>query len=254
MPDYREPDALEAIIEMSLWAADPTRDLVILAEGNTSVKVGDRMLVKGSGAEMRSASASDFVEVERGALKELIARGEATDDQVREGLIGARTWGDRQPSVEALLHIVCQSYSSVTAVLHTHPTAVNSLLCSSEASRLVTGSYYPDQIVTLGHNPLLIPYIDPGLPLAHAADRLVAEHIADTGAVPKVIYLQNHGMFALGGSVSEAQQITQMAVKTARVILGAASVGAVVPLSHDNARRIHTRPDEMLRRSALLGG
>lgn len=47
MSSYHAPEALDTIVEMSLWAADPSRDLVILAEGNTSIKVGDSMLVKG---------------------------------------------------------------------------------------------------------------------------------------------------------------------------------------------------------------
>ncbi len=71
------------------------------------------------------------------------------------------------------------------------------------------------------------------------------------GAPPKVIYLANHGMFALGGSVAEAQQITSMAVKTARIVLGALSVGEPVALSTENRARIHTRPDELFRRAAL---
>lgn len=200
---------------------------------------------------MSQATPSDFVEVDRRSLGDLITRGIASDDEVAAELIAARSWGTRRPSVEALLHVVCQSFVSVTAVLHTHPTPVNSLLCSTSAHYLVDGSYFPDQIVSLGHNPLLVPYIDPGLPLAHAAQKLLVEHVASTGAVPKVIYLQNHGMFALGSSVSEAQQITQMAVKTARVILGAASVGTPEALSDEHARRIHTRPDELLRRGEL---
>jgi rhamnose utilization protein RhaD (predicted bifunctional aldolase and dehydrogenase) len=251
MSSYHAPQSLDAIVELSLWSADPSRDLVILAEGNSSIKVGGRMLVKGSGAEMSQATPSDFVEVDRRPLGELIRRGVASDDQVAAELVEARTWGTRRPSVEALLHVVCQSFDSVNAVLHTHPTPVNALLCSSSAHYLVDGSYFPDQIVSLGHNPLLIPYIDPGLPLAHAAQTLLAEHTASTGAVPKVIYLRNHGMFALGASVREAQQITEMAVKTARVILGAASVGTPEALSAEHARRIHTRPDELLRRNEL---
>ena len=253
MARYYEGAALEKILELSLWAGAPERDLTILAEGNASLKVGPNLLVKGSGAQMGMALASDFVEVDRAPLQALIDHGNASDVDVESELLGARTWGVRRPSVETLLHVVCQSYDSVTAVLHTHPTPVNALLCSSAADLLVSGSYFPDQIVTLGHNPMLIPYIDPGLPLAHAAKSLIAEHVEATGSVPKVIYLQNHGMFALGGTVSEAKQITQMAVKSARVILGAASVGSLVPLSPEQADRIHTRPDELVRRSELLG-
>lgn len=251
MIPFNNPIALEQIRKLSVWAGEPARDLVILAEGNASIKVGPRMLVKSSGASLADGKDADYVEVDRARLEALIENGTASDDDVAKELTNATTWGSRRPSVETLLHIVCQSYEEISAVLHTHPTDVNALLCSTAAEQLVAGSYFPDQIVTLGVNPLLIPYIDPGLPLAHAAQRIVREHVASTGSLPKVIYLQNHGMFALGGSVAEAMQITQMAVKTARIILGANAVGGPRQLTTDYVDRIHTRPDELLRRSEL---
>lgn len=251
MIDMTGSEALARIIEMSLWVGDPRRDLVILAEGNTSLKVGDGLLVKASGTSLEAAEAASFVEVERAPLVRMVEAGVATDDEVARAFKDATRWGTKRPSVETLLHIVCQEYAQVQAVIHTHPTAVNSLLCSSRAAELTRASYFPDQIVSLGHNPLLVEYIDPGLPLAHHARALLSDHVEATGAVPKVIYLANHGMFALGGSIAEAQQITQMAVKTALVVLGALSVGGAVALSDENARRIHTRPDEIFRRAAL---
>lgn len=72
-----------------------------------------------------------------------------------------------------------------------------------------------------------------------------------TDGVPRVVYLQNHGMFALGSSETDVLQITQMAVKVASVLIGAASVGTPVFLDPAEMARIHTRPDELLRRDAL---
>lgn len=243
--------SLTALVQMSRWVGEPTRDLVILAEGNTSLKVGEELIVKASGTSLDGARPDDFVQVQRRPLVALIEGGTATDAEVTEALIAATTVGTKRPSVETLLHVVCQEYPEVNAVIHAHPTAVNALLCSARAEELVRGAYFPDQIVTLGHNPLLIPYIDPGLALAHHALRIVREHVEHTGAVPKVIYLQNHGMFALGADPAEAQRITLMAVKSARVILGALSAGGAVPLSDEHASRIHTRPDEIFRRQQL---
>jgi rhamnose utilization protein RhaD (predicted bifunctional aldolase and dehydrogenase) len=251
MTGYHEPAALAALVEMSRWVGDPTRDLVILAEGNTSIKVGGGLLVKASGAALETAAPEDFVEIDRAAIENLVDAGTADDEGVRGALVAATTWGTRRPSVEALLHVVCQRFAEVRAVIHSHPVAVNSLLCSTRAEELVRASYFPDQIVSLGDHALLIPYIDPGLPLAHAAVGLLDEHVRGHGAPPKVIYLANHGMFALGGSVAEAQQITAMAVKTARIVLGALSVGEPVALSAEHRDRIHTRPDELFRRAAL---
>jgi rhamnose utilization protein RhaD (predicted bifunctional aldolase and dehydrogenase) len=251
MTAHADPAALAELVAMSRWVGEPDRDLVILAEGNTSLKVGDGMLVKASGASLETATPEDFVELDRGAVERLVVAGTADDEGVREALAAATTWGTRRPSVEALLHVVCQRFAEVRAVIHCHPVPVNSLLCSTRAEELVRGSYFPDQIVSLGDHALLIPYIDPGLPLAHAAVGLLDAHVAEYGAPPKVIYLANHGMFALGSSVAEAQQITSMAVKTARILLGALAVGDPVALSDANRERIHTRPDELFRRAAL---
>lgn len=246
-------NTIATIIEMSQWVGDPTRDLVILAEGNTSLKQEDQLVVKASGSSLDGASREDFVQVRRAPLLALIEDGTANDDQVADTLKTSTTVGTKRPSVETLLHVVCQEYAGVNAVIHAHPTPINALLCSTRAHALVQGSFFPDQIVTLGHNPLLIPYVDPGLELAHHAHRVVREHVERTGAVPKVIYLQNHGMFALGADPAEAQRITLMAVKSARIILGALSAGGVNGLTDEAAARIHTRPDEILRRELLAG-
>jgi rhamnose utilization protein RhaD (predicted bifunctional aldolase and dehydrogenase) len=251
MTRYHDLRALAEIVEMSRWVGEPARDLVILAEGNTSLKVGDRLLVKASGVVLETATEDDFVELDRAPIEDLVTAGTADDEGVREALSAATTWGTRRPSVEALLHVICQRFSAVRAVIHSHPVAVNALLCSTRAEELVRGSYFPDQIVSLGDHALLVPYIDPGLPLAHAAVGLLDDHADRHGAPPKVIYLANHGMFALGATVAEAQQITSMAVKTARIVLGALSVGEPVALSVENRTRIHTRPDELFRRAAL---
>ena len=254
MTSYPDPGVLNDLIELSRWVGEPSRDLVLLAEGNTSIKVGGGLLVKASGASLENAEESDFVDVERAPLERMIEAGTANDAEIAETMRTATRWGERRPSVETLLHVVCQQYETVSTVIHTHPVVVNSLLCSSRADHLVRGSYFPDQIVTLGRHNLLIPYVDPGLKLAHVALGMVRDHFTEHEAVPKVIYLANHGMFALGGSTAEAKQITLMAVKTARVVLGALSAGDPVLLSEQNVDRIHTRPDEIFRRALLAGG
>lgn len=247
-------EALQRIISLSRWAGETERDLVILAEGNTSVRTGAHMLIKASGAAMAGAEAADFVEVDREPLTALIESGSASDAEVSAVLRAATVWGSKMPSVETLLHVVCQEYDTVHAVLHTHPTPVNALLCSSSAEAFANAAYFPDQIVSLGRKPLLVPYIDPGLVLAHEARILLRQHVDTTGEVPKVIYLRNHGMFALGATVLEAQQITQMAVKSARIVLGALAAGGASAMADEHTERIHSRPDENFRRLLLAAG
>lgn len=253
MPDVLQHPRLPGLVTLSRQLGDPAREWAVLAEGNTSVRSGeDTMLVKASGAFLSSAGPADFVEVGLSAVLRLVDDPGARDDDVRAlfaAVAGAHQ--GRRPSVEALLHAVCLELPGVAAVGHTHPIPVNSLLCSPRAALLTDGSLFPDQIVVLGVNPLLVPYIDPGLRLAQAVRAMAQQHVAGTGGPPKVVYLRNHGMFALGGSESEVLHITEMAVKVARILLGTLAAGGPSYLPADEVARIDTRPDEELRRAEL---
>ncbi len=244
---------LDTIVELSRALGEPTRAMVILAEGNTSLRTRpEAMLVKATGASMATASADDFVEVDLAQFDALINDPDAGDDDVKDVFARATVWGTGRPSVESLLHAVCQRLPGVTVAGHTHPIAVNGLLCSGQAELLVRGALFPDQIVVLGTNPLLLEYDDPGLTLARIADRRLREHLERTGRPPKVIYLANHGMFAVGASALEVLQITTMAVKVASILLGTLALGGPVYLSQAHVDRIDSRPDEELRRRLLL--
>ncbi|MEO7350092.1 MAG: class II aldolase/adducin family protein [Terrimesophilobacter sp.] len=226
------------------------REWAILAEGNCSLLTENlEVHVKASGAEMANATQADFVSVPHAELLALIDDPTAGDDEVREvfDAVQARSAG-RRPSVEALLHAVCLDLPGVAVVGHTHPIPVNAILCSSTPDLLTRGALFPDQIVVLGTSPLLVPYVDPGLRLAQEVRRMLRDR--ETG-VPRVIYLQNHGMFALGRHEAEVLQITEMAVKVARVLIGAASIGGPSFMEHAEVARIDTRPDELIRRAVL---
>ena len=64
---------LRTLVELSRTLGEPGRDLVILAEGNTSIRTGpDRMLVKASGSQLGTAVATDFVEVDISTMIDLV--------------------------------------------------------------------------------------------------------------------------------------------------------------------------------------
>jgi rhamnose utilization protein RhaD (predicted bifunctional aldolase and dehydrogenase) len=238
--------AVDRIVGLSRTLGEPARDLAILAEGNTSLRTGaDRMLVKASGASLATAGPADFVEIELSPLLELVDDPAAGDAEVAAAFAAIEAECGRRPSVEAMLHAVCLSTGGAAAVGHTHPTAVLSLLCSVHAEALAV-PLFPDQIVVLGARPLHLPYVDPGLALA----RRVRDALATHGET-RTIYLGNHGLFALGTSPEHVLQITDMAVKAARVLAGALDAGGAVPLPPAEVARIDTRPDEHYRRRAL---
>jgi len=121
--EMQSSDELTEIIRLSHALGDPQFDLVILAEGNTSVRTAaDRMLVKASGSNMRTAGEQDFVEVDLAVFMDLINAGPASDDDVTAMLTAATIQGMKRPSVESLLHAVCLQIPGVNVVVHTHPT------------------------------------------------------------------------------------------------------------------------------------
>ena len=102
-----------------------------------------------------------------------------------------------------------------------------------------------------GPAPVLIPYTDPGLPLAREIWRRINAYIDTYGERPRVILLQNHGLVALGRTAEQVENITAMMVKTARVLLGTYAAGGPHFLGAEQVDRIHTRPDEAYRRKLL---
>ncbi|MGH3659218.1 MAG: class II aldolase/adducin family protein, partial [Micromonosporaceae bacterium] len=91
----------------------------------------------------------------------------------------------------------------------------------------------------------------PGLSLARSVGAAIDAHVAEYDRPPKLVYLANHGIFVLAGSPREALAVTEMTVKTARVLSGVLAVGRPRYLSDAEADRIDTRPDEAHRRTRL---
>jgi ribulose-5-phosphate 4-epimerase/fuculose-1-phosphate aldolase len=86
--------------------------------------------------------------------------------------------------------------------------------------------------------------------LARDVRARLARHAAQWG-MPRVIYLGNHGLFALGSSAAEALQLTEMADKVSRILGATLSFGNVVSMTEESVDRIDTRDDEQIRRTAL---
>jgi rhamnose utilization protein RhaD (predicted bifunctional aldolase and dehydrogenase) len=229
----------------------------MLGEGNSSAQADDLTFwVKASGAEMRTIDASGLVQVRFDGVLSLLEAGELTDDQVKAGLEAARVDADAtaRPSVETVLHALALRLEGVNFVGHTHPTAVNAILCSQQAQEATAGRLFPDEIVYCGPAPVYVPYADPGLPLARAVRDAIDDYLNEFREVPKVILMQNHGLIALGKSASEVENITAMYVKTARMIISAYALGGPQFMSPEAVARIHTRPDEIYRRQEWGSG
>ena len=77
----------EELVALTRRLGDPAKDLVILAEGNTSQLLPDgRIAVKASGVYMADASREDFVVTEVQSLVDLIEDPSTTQEQLTEAL------------------------------------------------------------------------------------------------------------------------------------------------------------------------
>jgi rhamnose utilization protein RhaD (predicted bifunctional aldolase and dehydrogenase) len=213
----------------------------------------DCFLIKASGTQLKTITAQGFVKVRFAPIFEALKQNALSDQDVKNVLLEATVENPekKMPSVETFFHAIILSTEGVNYVGHTHPTAINSILCSKKAEEAYSGRLFPDEIVILGTDPLFIPYTDPGLVLSKTLKEKFSAYLDRFGKAPKAIYMQNHGFIAVGATDKEVLNITQMAVKTAKIILGTYLLGGPNFFSDANVNRIETRPDEHYRRKII---
>jgi rhamnose utilization protein RhaD (predicted bifunctional aldolase and dehydrogenase) len=247
-------DILSQLITMSRNLGEPTNDYVILGEGNTSaIASDDTFWVKASGTELRTVGPEGFVQIDFDLVLAMLDGPDLSDQEIKQALTKAKVdpRARGHPSVETVLHAICLKLDGVNFVGHTHPTAINIVTCSTIFEMAVSGRLFPDEIVVCGLAPVIIPYVDPGLPLAREIYRRVNEYVDTNDERPKTILMQNHGFIALGPTAQQVENITAMSVKTARILVGTYALGGPHFLVPEAVNRIHTRPDEHYRQRII---
>ncbi len=249
-------DVLIELIELTRHLGVPEHEYVIRGEGNTSARVDEETYwVKASGSSMVNIGPDGLVLTRFEPVLAMLEAGDLSDEQVKAKLIEAKAdpAAPGHPSIEALLHALCLRLPGVTFVGHTHPTLVNAILCSERAEEATAGPVFPDEIVVCGPASAFVPYADPGIPLARAVWKSLTEFTDEHGESPKRVYIRNHGLIALGANSTEVKNITAMAVKVARIVVGAYALGGPRFMSAADIARTDTRPDEHRRRAKLIG-
>ncbi len=211
-------------------------DFVIAGGGNTSVKVGESLLVKPSGVALAAIAADDFVELSRGALDALLVEelgGEPglREERFKEAILAARVdpQRGRRPSVECVLHNLLPR----RFVVHTHATRVNWLTCAvgGEAAALRL----------FGDEALWVPYVDPGYVLARSVAAALRDYARRTGRpCPQALLMQNHGLIVCGDTPDEVRSVTdRLAGAIAKAVgpaAGSGSFGAAAQIEPRRAR------------------
>ena len=189
---------IEKLIEVSRKYGGDSR-YVIAGGGNTSFKTADRLWVKASGHALATITEDGFAVLDRALLNPMGEKKYSDDttlreEQVKNDLAAACLTKDRRPSVETSMHNCLEA----AFVVHLHPTLVNGLMCSKDAAE-TCAKLFPDA--------LYIPYTDPGYTLFKKVYDKIKEYRKGHGSDPKVIFLQNHGIFVGADTTKEIEDI-----------------------------------------------
>lgn len=245
---------LQDLLTLSHQLGREERKLAILGEGNTSANLSEEtLIVKASGSNLATLGEKDVTECFFDSLISLLYAEAMSDEDIDKALLDSRVSEDaRKPSVEAMFHAYLLSLPEVNFVGHTHPVAVNALLCSKHAKTFASRRMCPDEVVCCGVESVFVPYTDPGLQLGKEIRRHVEEFIERTSRAPRVILLENHGLIALGATPQAVLAATLMTTKAAEIYAGAAAIsGEPNFLTPEQVERIAGRPDEHYRQKAL---
>lgn len=246
-------ETVAALVRLAHELGREDRRLTILGEGNVSAKLdADRLAIKASGTCLATLQPEEVTVCHRAPLLALLDQRNPSDAAVEEALLQARVDGQgRKPSMESVFHAWLLTLEGVHFVAHCHPLSTNQVLCSPRARDFAERRLFPDEVVYCGPASVFVPYTDPGLPLAREVAERTRAFQHQTGQVPRLILLQNHGAIALGPTPEAVLATMLMAEKAAAVFAGAAAMGGPNFLRPEQVDRLASRPDEAYRQRQL---
>jgi rhamnose utilization protein RhaD (predicted bifunctional aldolase and dehydrogenase) len=193
-------DHLSRLVEISrFYGSNP--DYVIAGGGNTSYKNDSELYIKASGISLASITAEGFVKMSREKLNQIgeavFPEDPAEREQAVKVALGKAVISPEnlRPSVETSLHnLIDYPY-----IVHTHPTLVNAVMCANDAREVVEERF--------GQDALYMEYTDPGYILFKKLEGLIREYEHSHHRAPRIIFLQNHGVFVGGGTIDEIKSV-----------------------------------------------
>jgi rhamnose utilization protein RhaD (predicted bifunctional aldolase and dehydrogenase)/NAD(P)-dependent dehydrogenase (short-subunit alcohol dehydrogenase family) len=173
---------------------------VIAGGGNTSYKNKDRLWIKASGFSLATITEDGFALLDRVKLnlmsdKVYSSNASEREEQVKRDLEKATLTKGKRPSVETSMHNII----NYAFVVHLHPTLINGLMCSQNAKT--------ELLKLFGKEVIYVEYTDPGYVLFKKVNDKIEEYRQRFGKEPKVIWLQNHGIFVAADGIEEIQLI-----------------------------------------------
>lgn len=191
---------MKELIEVSQYYGK-NKAYVIAGGGNTSFKNNELIWIKASGSGLDTIDENGFVSLSRERLALIGTKTYSQDSSTREAQVkedlhaAIEAPKDKRPSVETSMH----DSIDYAYVVHTHPTKVNGLMCANNG-KAICDELFGDEVI-------FIPYTDPGYVLFKKVDEEIKAYTAKKGYAPKIIFLENHGVFVAANTVEEIHEM-----------------------------------------------
>ena len=231
----------ELIAVANAFGADP--EFSRAGGGNASVKRDGLLFIKPSGVPLATLTAADLVPLKLDVLLDALDSDEPVEgDPVRAAAAKAQVGNlARRPSVEILFHALIPD----ALVLHCHPLVGNALTCNEDAEALAAS--------LLGDEAVVVPYIDPGVPLARGVRDARRAYTERTGRpAPGITFLRNHGIIASGDSQTEVADRVRRLTDAIQAAIDATPLPQAPVVDESELTRVRNAIAPTLR--GLLGG
>ncbi len=214
-------------------------DLVLHGGGNTSVKIADKLYVKGSGWNLDTIEEAGFPGVDLKTLIDMAGLDHLSDtDMVAQQRDALEDANSPNPSIEAILHAIIP----FKYVDHTHADTVVTISNTPNGKQRLQELY--------GENMLIIDYVMPGFVLAKEVYEQTKE--ADWTTLDGIILL-NHGVFSFDDDAKVAYEKMIAIVSKAEEYLKQ-SVTPVLAFSKSSCVLDESFTDELRKEVGALRG
>lgn len=214
-------DILRTITELS--HAFGTTEYVQAGGGNTSCKTEDTLWIKPSGTTLAALTMESFVAMDRKLLSRLYAAETPKEAAAREELVKEMMAAAVRPETPGRASVEAPLHDSLSArfVVHTHPASVNGLTCAL-GGKAAAARLFPDA--------LWVPYTDPGYTLCMAVRQAIQSYKQEKGCEPRLLLLENHGVFVCGDTDAEVRSTYSRLMDTLARSYAELNVAAKVPM------------------------
>jgi rhamnose utilization protein RhaD (predicted bifunctional aldolase and dehydrogenase) len=217
MHEVSEASLTKDFVEISRYAGSRF-DLIQASGGNTSVKLdGNRLLIKASGVHLSEVNANEgYVSVQYPLVIEILNKIDLSSTPTKSqreadaaSLVTSATQtigAFNRASIEVYLHALLRKF-----VLHTHPLAVNMIACQKN---------WIEHLKTNFPDALFVPYATPGIELGILLNSSLNARKFGREPIPKIIFLQNHGLIVNSESIEDVLHLTDKVVIRCEEICG----------------------------------